>query len=88
MHRVHSYANLPADLAGVSIPSQKYLVFPHREHVSKLHEMCRIAGEWLAANGHEIAKSAGAPAFFERYTEEFNSSTGMGGMEAWFPVKS
>jgi AraC family transcriptional regulator len=60
----------------------------HRVHVSNLYETCRIAGKWLAANGHEIAKSAGVPAFFERYTEEFNPSTGMGGMEVWFPVKS
>lgn len=50
---VSGNSKVPEDFATVSIPAQKYLVFPHREHVSKLHETCRMAGEWLAANGHE-----------------------------------
>jgi len=79
---------LPEDFATVSIPAQKYLAFPHREHVSKLHETCGMAGEWLAANGYEVFRSAGAPDFFERYTEEFNPSRGTGGMEIWIPIKS
>jgi hypothetical protein len=29
----------------------------------------------------EAAKEPGAPDFFERYTEEFDPRTGMGGME-------
>jgi AraC family transcriptional regulator len=33
-------SGLPSDFTTVSVPAQKYLVFSHREHVSKLHLRC------------------------------------------------
>jgi AraC family transcriptional regulator len=85
---VSGLAGLPGDFATVSIPAQKYLVFPHREHVSKLHLTCEGISEWLPASGHEAAKTPGTPDFFERYTEEFDPLTGMGGIEVWIPSKA
>jgi len=41
------------------------------------------------SNNEEIAcGTAGAPDFFERYSEEFDPRTGMGGIDVWIPVKS
>jgi AraC family transcriptional regulator len=84
---VSGSTGLPEDLAMVSIPAQRYLVFAHDEHVLKLHVTCDKIAEWLATSGCEARKPAGAPDFFERYSEEFNGSTGMGGMEVSVPIK-
>jgi AraC family transcriptional regulator len=85
---VSGVSGLPADFATVSIPAQKYLVFPHSGHVSKLHLTCERISEWLPTSGYEAAKSPGAPDFFERYSEEFDPRTGMGGIEVWIPIKA
>jgi AraC family transcriptional regulator len=85
---VSGLAGLPGDFATVSIPAQQYLVFPHREHVSKLHLTCEGISGWLPASGQEAAKTPGAPDFFERYTEEFDPRTGMGGIAVWIPIKA
>ena len=84
---VSGSSGLPSDFTPVNIPAQRYLVFPHREHVSKLHITCDMISEWLPTSGHEAAKTPGAPDFFERYTEEFDPRTGMGGIEVWIPIK-
>jgi AraC family transcriptional regulator len=80
-------SGLPSDFTTVSVPAQKYLVFSHREHVSKLHLRCATISEWLPTSGHEAAKTPGSPDFFESYTEEFDPRTGMGGIEVWAPIK-
>jgi AraC family transcriptional regulator len=80
-------SGLPNGFTSVSVPAQKYLVFSHREHVSKLHITCDKVAEWLPTSGYEAAKTPGAPDFFECYTEEFDSRTGMGGIELWVPIK-
>ena len=85
---VSGLAGLPSDFAAVNIPAQKYLVFPHGEHVSKLHLTCEMISEWLPTSGYEAAKTPGAPDFFERYSEEFDPQTGMGGIEVWIPIKA
>ena len=85
---VSSSSGLPNDFTMVSIPAQRYLIFPHREHVSKLHETCDKIAEWLPTSGYEAAKPVGAPDFFECYSEKFNPGTGMGGMEVWVPIKA
>lgn len=87
---VSTFAGLPNDFTVVSLPAAKYAVFPHRAHVSKLYETCDAISRWLPESGHQAAAEADAetPAFFERYSEEFDSQTGMGGMEVWVPIKS
>jgi len=86
---VSDFSGLTAELSRVSIPPQHYVVFPHREHVSKLwHTIDRI-GKWLPESGHEVAHAvADIPDFFERYGEEFDPHSGMGGIEVWMPIKA
>jgi AraC family transcriptional regulator len=85
---VSAASGLPSDFATINIPAKTYLVFPHREHVSKLHVTCEKIAEWLPRSGYEAAKTPGVPDFFERYTEDFDPRTGMGGIEVWVPVKA
>ncbi len=87
---VSSSSGLPGDFSVVTIPAQKYAVFPHREHVSKLRETLDAIGSiWLPESGQEVARgTADAANFFEHYSEEFDPRTGMGGMEVWIPIKS
>ena len=85
---VSSSSGLP-DFSVVTIPAQKYAVFPNREHVSELRETLDAIDKWLPESGLEVAYGfAETPSFFERYSEEFDPRTGMGGMEVWIPIKS
>jgi AraC family transcriptional regulator len=60
-------------------------VFSHREHISSIRRtMNTIWNQWLPASGHVPAD---AP-HFERYSEQFDPVTGMGGVEIWLPLKS
>jgi AraC family transcriptional regulator len=87
---VSSSSELPSEFNVVAIPAQKYAVFSHRDHVSKLRDtLDAIWHKWFPEFGHEAVRGiAGAPDFFERYSEEFDPQTGMGGMEVFVPVKS
>ena len=86
---VSSSSSLPSEFSVATIPAQKYAVFSHREHVSKLYETLDAIDKWLPRSGLEVSRGAAdAASFFERYSEEFNPQTGMGGMEVWLPIKS
>ncbi|MGB2899786.1 MAG: GyrI-like domain-containing protein [Candidatus Acidiferrum sp.] len=86
---VSSSSGLPGEFSVVAIPAQKYAVLPHRGHVSDLRETLDAIDKWLPGSGLEAAfGSAETPSFFERYSEEFDPRTGMGGMEVWIPIKS
>jgi AraC family transcriptional regulator len=87
---VSSAAGLPGEFSHVNVPAQRYAVFAHSEHVSKLRNTCEaIWRQWLPNSGHEFARPApGAPDFFERYGPGFNPHTGMGDIEVWVPVKN
>jgi AraC family transcriptional regulator len=86
---VSSATGLPGEFSVVSVPGQRYAVFAHREHVSKLYETLDAIGlKWLPEWGEPIPRGGtGAPDFFEWYSEEFDPRSGMGGMEVWVPVK-
>ena len=81
---------LPGEFVSVNVPAQKYVIFPHRDHVSKLYSTVdTIWRQWFPGSGHEIAAAAtGAPNFFERYGEGFDPRTGMGDVEVWIPIQS
>jgi predicted transcriptional regulator YdeE len=82
---VSNTTGLPAEFSHVRLPAARYAVFTHREHVSAIPKtLDAIWKKWLPNSGHE---ATGAPAF-ERYTEEFNPHTGMGGTEIWIPIKA
>ena len=86
---VSSSSGLPGEFSVATIPAQKYAVFSHREHVSKLYQTLDAIDKWLPGSGFEAASGAAeVPNFFERYSEEFDPQTGMGGMEVWIPIKS
>ncbi len=86
---VSSASGLPGEFSVAAIPAQKYAVFSHREHVSKLGETLDAIDKWLPGSGLSVARGdAAAPNFFDRYSEEFDPRTGMGGMEVWIPIKS
>jgi AraC family transcriptional regulator len=86
---VSSSSVLPGEFAVVAIPAQRYAVFSHREHVSKMCETLDAIDKWFPGSGLETATGdAEAPNFFERYSEEFDPRTGTGGMEVWVPIKS
>jgi len=86
---VTSSADVPAGLVSVQVPAQRYAVFTHREHISRLREtLDAIWSKWAPESGLEVARAAGdVPEFFERYTESFDPRTGMGGVELWIPLK-
>lgn len=75
---------LPAEFAHLCLAPQNYAVFVHRDHVSGLPQTLDGIWTWLRENNREAAE---APSF-ECYTEAFDSSTGLGGVEIWMPVKN
>jgi AraC family transcriptional regulator len=85
---VSACEGLPAEFAVVSLPAQKYAVSAHRGHVSQINETCTAIFKWFKEHSDQnLAGKGDEPCFFERYSEEFNPHTGMGGMEVWVPVK-
>ena len=86
---VSASSSLPSEFSVAITPVQKYAAFSHREHVSKLYETLDAIDKWLPGSGLKASSGTPeAPSFFERYSEEFNPQTGMGGMEVWIPIKS
>ena len=82
---VRDFSRVPADWSRVRIPEQKYAVFAQPGHVSMIRSTWNtIWNEWLPNSGYEVADAPD----FERYGEQFNSATGMGGFEIWVPIKT
>src|SRR6266849_10133531 len=86
---VSGSSGLPGDFSVATIPAQKYAVFSHRDHVSKMYQTLDAIDKWFPGSGLEVASgTAEAPNFFERYSEEFDPRTGMGGMEVGVSIKA
>ncbi|HEY1068317.1 MAG TPA: GyrI-like domain-containing protein, partial [Pirellulales bacterium] len=82
---VNDSAPVSPEFTRVSLPARRYAVFTHRGHVSSLPQTIdAVWKKWLPKSGYEPLH---APCF-ERYTEEFNPETGLGGMEIWVPVNA
>ncbi len=81
-------AGIRPELTHVTVPAQRYAVFAHREHVSKLrHTLDYIWHNWFPTSGYKpVQPTRGAPAFYERYGEKFNPVTGMDDIEVWMPI--
>ena len=76
---------LAAEFATVRLPAREYAVSTHRDNVSGIGKTIdKIWNVWLP---QAAIKVASAPCF-ERYTEEFDPKTGMGGMEIWLPLEA
>src|SRR5258708_39508905 len=64
---VSSSSGLPGEFSVATIPAQKYAIFPHHEHVSKLGESLDAIDKWLPGSGLEVSCGATeAPNFFYR----------------------
>jgi AraC family transcriptional regulator len=82
---VSSSSQLPRELTSLKLPAGRYAVFAHTEHVTAIPKTIdTIWTKWMPECGLKIAK---APCF-ERYTHEFNLTTGMGGTDIWVPLES
>jgi predicted transcriptional regulator YdeE len=80
---VSDTSKLPAGFSHARVPAQRYAVFIHSHHVSKLPETIdTIWRKWVPDCGLATDDDC-----LERYTAEFNPQTGMGGMEIWIPLK-
>lgn len=82
---VSDFSALPADFTRLRIPPQRYAVFTHRDHISTIRAVTMtIWSRWLPESGYEVADAPN----FERYGEEFDGRTGMGGFQIWIPIKA
>lgn len=82
---VSDFSELPPNFSRVRIPEQRYAVFSHRDHISTIRRTINtIWSKWLPESAHEAADAPD----FERYGEEFDPRTGMGGVEIWIPIKA
>lgn len=74
----------PKDFTRLRIPPQTYAVFKHQEHVSQ------VLGTFKAIWEHGLVdagyQGVEGPAF-EKYGQEFDGRTGLGGFEIWVPVR-
>ena len=86
---VSACESLRAEFAVVSLPAKKYAVFAHRGQLAKINETCTAIFQWFKEHSNQrLSGAGGEPCFFERYGEQSNPHSGMGGMEVWVPVKS
>ena len=66
------------------VAAQRYAVFTHRQHSSEIRRTWyTIWNMWLPESGIEALDVPD----FERYGEEFDGRTGLGGLEIGVPVK-
>ena len=80
---VSEFPSHPREFTRLRIPPQTYAVFLHPDHISTLGATCSaIWNQGLPDAGY---KAADGP-WFERYGEEFNGRTGLGGLEIWIPI--
>ena len=78
-------SHLPAGFTTVSLPAQKYFVFPHNGHVSEIPQLtAAIMRDWIPFHRAEVAHS---PTMLEIYGADFNPQTGRGGMQLWLPAR-
>ena len=84
---VSEFADLPSDLSPLIVPAHKYAVFIHESHVASISETIHgVFDQWLPTSG--FTHNTQSIHFFERYGEDFNPVTGMGGIEIWLPLLS
>jgi AraC family transcriptional regulator len=82
---VDRFPSHPREFTRLRVPPQTYAVFPHQGHVSAIGGTCQAIWEYGLAKA--ALQAAEGPAL-ERYSEEFDGRTGLGGMEIWVPVRT
>ncbi|MEO7326697.1 MAG: AraC family transcriptional regulator [Dokdonella sp.] len=82
---VSSFSGLNASWSTIRLPERNYAVATHRGHISSIRRTWQTFTEhWLPQSGLEVADAPD----FERYSANFDDSTGMGDVEIWIPLKS
>lgn len=82
---VMDFSRLPAEWSRVRIPEQRYAVFSQHDHISTIRSAWNtVWNKWLPESEYEAADAPD----FERYSETFDSATGMGGFEIWIPIRT
>ena len=82
---VSSAEGLPDGFKTLQVDARRYAVFPHPGHVSGLPGTIEaIWTRWAPDCGLRL--SADAPCL-ERYSNEYDPASGMGGMEIWIPLE-
>src|SRR5262245_22295032 len=81
---VPDFSRLPPDIDRLRVPAHKYAVFTHRAHISTIRRTRNtIWSVWLPRSGYQAADAPN----LERYPEEFDGATGLGGVEIWVPIE-
>lgn len=90
---VSKFDSLPAGFRRLTIPAQRYAIFAHNGHVSKIRDtVYSIKKEWLPkwmVPGRSDTSKEGRdqPDFFERYGKGFDPVTATGKVEIWVPLQ-
>lgn len=83
---VSTTSALQSELTALAIPAQRYAIFTHTGHVSKMRTSVNtVFNRWVPELGIEMAEF---PSFIERYGMEFDPETGTGDVELWVPVRA
>jgi predicted transcriptional regulator YdeE len=81
---VDSFAAVPPTSGRIRILPQRYAVFVHSEHISRIRSTWERIWRWLEDGP---CRSAHKPDF-EIYDHRFNADTGFGDVEIWVAVES
>jgi AraC family transcriptional regulator len=80
---VSEFPSYPPEFTRLCIPPQTYAVFEHRDHISSAgFTWNHVWNQGLSDASYEASDG---PAF-ERYGEEFDGRTGVGGLQLWVPI--
>jgi AraC family transcriptional regulator len=80
---VTRFGKIPKGLMKAALAPQTYLVFEHKDHITKLDDTyAAIWNEWIPASGKTPAEAPG----FQRHNPTFDPRTGNGGVTIWIPV--
>jgi AraC family transcriptional regulator len=81
---VSEFPSDPPEFFRLRIPPQTYAIFEHKDHISS------IGATWTHIWQHALADAGyattGGPAL-ERYDENFDGRTGLGGLQLWVPIQ-
>ncbi len=77
---VSKISNVPEGMKPLRIPAQRYAVFLHSGHVSKIGNTYNAI--WNTYQDHPPADGP----VLERHLKTFDPQTGLGGVEIWIPI--
>ncbi len=81
---VADFSGLPKEFSRLRVAGHLYAVFTHQDHISTIRgTMNAIWNSWLPQSNFTAADAPG----LERYAENFDPQTGLGGFEIWIPVR-